>query len=166
MEPKEHLILALDVPNRAEALRLVELLSAEVGLFKVGWQLFLAEGPKLLLDLVRSLGPERIFLDLKIYDISNTLKGALRQIVPGVALVTIHNNLGPGRLTAILTETGSTFKVMAVTLLTNLSGEDLRNMGYASEYALNPPGWCCSRPGWLRDQGATGLFAPVGRSGP
>ena len=138
MEPREHLILALDVPNRAEALRLVELLGAEVGLFKVGWQLFLAEGPKLLLDLVRSLGPERIFLDLKIYDISNTLKGALRQIVPGVALVTIHNNLGPGQLTAILTEIGGTFKVMAVTLLTSLSGEDLRNMGYASEYAADP----------------------------
>src|SRR3974377_417820 len=121
MEPREHLILALDVPNRAEALRLVELLGAEVGLFKVGWQLFLAEGPKLLLDLVRSLGPERIFLDLKIYDISTTLTGALRQIVPGVALVTIHNNLVPGQLTATLTEIGSTYKVMAVTLLTSLS---------------------------------------------
>ena len=65
MEPKDHLILALDVPNRAEALRLVELLGAEVGLFKVGWQLFMAEGPRLLSDLVRNLGAGRIFLDLK-----------------------------------------------------------------------------------------------------
>jgi orotidine-5'-phosphate decarboxylase len=138
MDPKEHLILALDVSKREEAIRLVELLRDEIGIFKIGWQLFLAEGPQLLLDLVRNLGPGRIFLDLKIYDISNTLKGALRNIVPGVALVTIHNNLGAGGLTAILEEIGSDFNVMAVTLLTSLSGEDLRRLGYTSEYTDDP----------------------------
>ena len=51
MEPQKHLILALDVPDRKEALRLVKLLRKEVGLFKVGWQLFMAEGPKFLLNL-------------------------------------------------------------------------------------------------------------------
>jgi orotidine-5'-phosphate decarboxylase len=138
MDPKEHLILALDVSKRGEALRLVELLRPEIGIFKIGWQLFMAEGPQILLDLVRNLGPGRIFLDLKIYDIFNTLKGALRNIVPGVALVTIHNNLGAGGLTAILEESGSDFKVMAVTLLTSLSGQDLRALGYTSEYADDP----------------------------
>jgi orotidine-5'-phosphate decarboxylase len=138
MEPKEHLILALDVSKREEALRLVQLLRHEIGIFKIGWQLFLAEGPQILLDLVDNLGPGHVFLDLKIYDISNTLKGALRNIIPGVALVTIHNNLGEGGLTAILAEIGSDFKVMAVTLLTSLSGEDLRRLGYASEYADDP----------------------------
>jgi orotidine-5'-phosphate decarboxylase len=138
MDPKKHLILALDVSNRQEALRLVELLRAEIGIFKMGWQLFMAEGPQLLLDLVGNLGPGRIFLDLKIYDISNTLKGALRNIVPGVALVTIHNNLGDGGLSAILAEIGSDFKVMAVTLLTSLSGQDLGTLGYTSEYADDP----------------------------
>ena len=138
MNPQDHLILALDVSNRQEALRMVELLRAEIGIFKIGWQLFMAEGPQLLLDLVANLGPGRIFLDLKIYDISNTLKGALRNIVPGVALVTIHNNLGDGGLTAILTEIGSDFKVMAVTLLTSLAGQDLCTLGYTSEYAADP----------------------------
>jgi orotidine-5'-phosphate decarboxylase len=138
MDPKEHLILALDVSNREEAFRLVELLRDEIGIFKIGWQLFMAEGPQMLLDLVRNLGPGRIFFDLKIYDIFNTIKGALRNIVPGVALVTIHNNLGAGGLTAILQEIGSDFKVMAVTLLTSLSGEDLRRLGYTSEYTDDP----------------------------
>lgn len=138
MEPKDHLIVALDVSTREEALSLVQLLRAEVGLFKIGWQLFMAAGPKVLLDLVDNLGPGRIFLDLKIYDILNTLKAALRNIVPGVALVTIHNNLGPGGLTAMLQEIGGGFKVMAVTLLTSLAGEDLRTLGYASEYADDP----------------------------
>jgi orotidine-5'-phosphate decarboxylase len=138
MNPKENLILALDVQNREEAFRLVELLRDEIGIFKIGWQLFMAEGPQMLLDLVRNLGPYRIFLDLKIYDIFNTIKGALRNIVPGVALVTIHNNLGAGGLTAILEEIGSDFKVMAVTLLTSLSGEDLRRLGYTSKYTDDP----------------------------
>ena len=158
MEPKEQLILALDVSNRAEALRLVELLGAEVGLFKVGWQLFMAEGPGLLSDLVRNLGAGRIFLDLKIYDISNTLKGALRQMVPGLALVTIHNNLGPGSLTAILSETGSTFKVMAVTVLTNLSGEDLRAEGYAPEYVQDPSRLVLLRAESARAAGCHGVI--------
>jgi orotidine-5'-phosphate decarboxylase len=138
VEPKDHLIMALDVSTWEEALRLVELLRHDIGLFKIGWQLFMAEGPGFLSDLIRNLGPGRIFLDVKIYDIANTLKGALRHIVPGVALVTIHNDLGPGGVTAILEELGSAFKVMAVTLLTSLSGQDLRAQGFASEYADDP----------------------------
>ena len=66
MEPKDRLIFALDVANREEALSLVELLHNDVGLFKVGWELFMAEGPKILLDLVDNYGHSRIFLDLKI----------------------------------------------------------------------------------------------------
>ena len=138
MKPKEHLILALDVPNRNEALRLVKLLGNEVGLFKVGWQLFMAEGPKILLDLARNLKASRIFLDLKIYDIFNTLRGALRQIGPEVAFITIHSNLAAGGLTSILNDLDSDFKVLAVTLLTTQTGEDVRAQGYASKYATDP----------------------------
>jgi orotidine-5'-phosphate decarboxylase len=138
MEPQKHLILALDVPDRKEALGLVKLLRNEVGLFKVGWQLFMAEGPKFLLSLARNLRASRIFLDLKIYDIFNTLRETLRQIAPGVAFVTIHSNLGSGGLTSILNDLDSSFKVLAVTLLTNQSGEELRAQGYASKYAADP----------------------------
>lgn len=138
MEPKDRLIFALDVANREEALGLVELLHDEVGLFKVGWQLFMAEGPKFLLDLVGNFGRARIFLDLKMYDILNTLKGALQNIVPGVAFVTLHSDVPAGWLTAVLTEINSGFKALAVTLLTSLSGEDLSSLGYASEYADDP----------------------------
>jgi orotidine-5'-phosphate decarboxylase len=138
MEPKKHLILALDVPNRKEALGLVKFLRNEVGLFKVGWQLFMAEGPKFLLSLARNLKSSRIFLDLKIYDIFNTLRETLRQIVPGVALITIHSNMASGGLTSILNDLDSSFKVLAVTLLTNQSGEELRAQGYASKYAADP----------------------------
>jgi orotidine-5'-phosphate decarboxylase len=138
MEPKDRLILALDLANREEALSLAELLRAEVGLFKVGWQLFMAEGPKILLDLARNFDGNRIFLDLKIYDILNTLKGALHNIVPGVALVTIHSDLQAGGLKEILNEIDGGFRVLAVTLLTSLSGKDLPSLGYAPEYGEDP----------------------------
>lgn len=138
MEPKDRLIFALDVAKREEALSLVELLHNDVGLFKVGWELFMAEGPKFLLDLVGNYDHSRIFLDLKIYDILNTLKGALKNIVPGVALVTIHSDLPAGGLTTILGEMDTGFKVLAVTLLTSVSGKDLRGLGYAAEYADDP----------------------------
>jgi len=138
MRPKDRLIFALDVANREQALSLVELLNNEVGLFKVGWQLFMAEGPKILLDLARNFIDGWIFLDLKIYDILNTLKGALRNIFPGVALVTIHSDLQAGGLTEILEEIDGGFKVLAVTLLTSLSGQDLVSLGYAPEYGDDP----------------------------
>lgn len=138
MEPKDRLILALDVADREEALSLAELLRAEVGLFKVGWQLFMAEGPQILIDLAHNFDGSRIFLDLKIYDILNTLKGALKSIPPGVALVTIHSDLPTGGLTHILKEIEGGFKVLAVTLLTSLSGKDLVSLGYAPEYGEDP----------------------------
>ena len=138
MEPKKHLIFPLDLPDRQQAWHYVELLRDEVGLFKVGWELFMAEGPQLLSDLASNLSPAQFFLDLKLYDIPNTLRGAIHSIVHGVALITIHCDLGPGTLKAIVGEAGNAFAVLAVTLLTSLSGEDLRALGYAPEYAEDP----------------------------
>jgi orotidine-5'-phosphate decarboxylase len=138
MKPQDRLIFALDLPDRQQAWEYVELLRDEVGLFKVGWELFMQEGPQLLSDLADNLGPAQFFLDLKLYDIPNTLRGAIRNIGQGVALITIHCDLGPGALRAIVSDIGNAFEVLAVTLLTSLSGEDLRGLGYASEYANDP----------------------------
>jgi orotidine-5'-phosphate decarboxylase len=138
MQPKDRLIFALDLPDRERAWEYVKLLRDEVGLFKVGWELFMAAGPQLLSDLVNNLSPAQFFLDLKLYDIPNTLRGAIRNIVHGVALLTIHCDLGPGALKALVGDIGNAFDVLAVTLLTSLSGEDLRALGYAPEYAADP----------------------------
>jgi len=91
--------VALDVPRASEALRLAEELSGEVGLFKVGLELFCAEGP----DLVKALSRHaRIFLDLKFLDIPNTVTGALRSVLPlDPYFLTVHATGGMPMMKAV-----------------------------------------------------------------
>jgi orotidine-5'-phosphate decarboxylase len=136
MKPRERLIFALDVPDKATALACVDELRDHVGLFKVGLELFLAEGRALLQELAAILGPQRIFLDLKLYDIPATVLGALRTVSPGLAFVTIPGDLGLAGLQKITADTD--FKVLAVTMLTSLTGEDLKALGFAPRLAKDP----------------------------
>ena len=74
-QPKDRLIFPLDVPNKAEAERYLSLLKDEVGLFKVGMELFVAEGPAFLQFLANTARVD-YFLDLKFHDIPATIRGA------------------------------------------------------------------------------------------
>jgi orotidine-5'-phosphate decarboxylase len=131
-QPKDRLIFALDVPNRAEAERYLKLLKAEVGLFKVGLELFVAEGPAILQFLAESYGVE-YFLDLKFHDIPATVRRAQARVRPGARLATVHVDSGREILKA-----GGEVKLLGVTLLTHLGPEDLAAMGLAREYVRNP----------------------------
>src|SRR3982751_4273198 len=94
MNPRDRLIVALDVPTGREALQLVEQLSDDVSFFKVGLQLYTAEGPA----IVRSIAGTgaSVFLDLKLHDIPNTVaKAVISAGALGVRMLTIH--LGGGR---------------------------------------------------------------------
>jgi orotidine-5'-phosphate decarboxylase len=86
---KEKLIVALDVATAAEARRVFTALRGEVGMFKVGMELFTAEGPGLVRELVEA--GARVFLDLKFHDIPNTVAGAVRSAARlGVSLLNVH----------------------------------------------------------------------------
>jgi orotidine-5'-phosphate decarboxylase len=137
LEPRDRLIFALDVPDKATALTYVNELRNEVGLFKVGLQLFLSQGPQILEVVVHQAGsPSQVFLDLKLYDIPATVLGALSTILPGVALVTVPSDLGPAGLKTIVA--GAAFKVLAVTVLTSMNGDDLLALGFEETYARDP----------------------------
>ncbi len=89
MEPRERLIVALDVPDRASAVAAVEELSGAVGSFKIGMQLFTSAGP----DLVRELSAagHRVFLDLKYHDIPNTVaNAAVAATRLGIWMMNVH----------------------------------------------------------------------------
>jgi len=125
------LIAALDVPGRTEALRAVTELSGHVGLFKIGLELFVSEGPRLV-EEIRGRG-ERVFLDLKLHDIPNTVRGAVRSACKlGVQMLTVHASGGSEMLRAACREAESSAAaplLLAVTALTSLSEKEARKIG-------------------------------------
>ncbi len=130
-DPRSRLIVALDLPDRKSALRAVERLSGHVGYFKVGLELFTSEGPHLVQE-IRGRG-EKVFLDLKLHDIPNTVKGAVRSACRlGVEMLTIHASGGAAMLAAASQEAESSDSpplLLAVTALTSLSEEEIKRLG-------------------------------------
>ena len=125
------LILALDVDNQADAQRLAAQTADSVDLVKVGLELFTREGPQ----LVRSLRQDghRIMLDLKLHDIPNTVAQAVRSCCGlGVELLTLHAGGGPAMIEAAVQAQeaeGSDVKLLPVTVLTSMNGDQLHAIG-------------------------------------
>jgi orotidine-5'-phosphate decarboxylase len=141
MDAKERIIIALDVGTRQEALALAKAL-AEARVFKIGMELFTAEGPALLEEVIRR--GKRPFLDLKFHDIPNTVAGAVRSATRnGVSMLTLHASGGKGMMAAAVQaaheESGKTGKerpiLLGVTVLTSLKGEELHQIGFAHAVA-------------------------------
>jgi orotidine-5'-phosphate decarboxylase len=137
MEPRERLIFPLDVPNKAEAEKLIYRLKDDVGLFKVGLELFVAEGRAFLQFLAETARVE-YFLDLKFHDIPATVARAQAQIMRGPRLTTVHVDQGPKMLQAMVASLKDGAKVLGVTVLTHLGPDDLKALGIAPRYAQDP----------------------------
>ncbi|MEP6492852.1 MAG: orotidine-5'-phosphate decarboxylase [bacterium] len=117
-------IVALDFPSAEQALTLVDSLGERCRFYKVGNELFTAAGP----ELVRELRDRDcdVFLDLKFYDIPNTVAGGVRSAAAlGARLVTVHAAGGPAMLRAAVTAAGPTCGVMVVTVLTSQTADEL-----------------------------------------
>jgi orotidine-5'-phosphate decarboxylase len=130
-DPKSRLIVALDVPDRLSALALVGRLSGHVGCFKLGLEIFVQEGPRLVSEVLER--GERVFLDLKLHDIPNTVAGAVRSACRlGVHMLTLHSS-GGARMLAAAREAADASpvppKLLAVTALTSLSDDDMHQVG-------------------------------------
>ena len=141
MDPKERIIIALDVGTKREALALAHALK-EARVFKIGMELFTAEGPALLGEAVR-MG-KKPFLDLKYHDIPNTVSGAVRSATRnGVHMLTLHTSGGKemmaGAARTAREESARTGKerpvLLGVTVLTSLKDEELRQIGFAHTVA-------------------------------
>ena len=133
--PKDRIIIALDVKDKEEAAKVVSGLK-DARTFKVGLELFTAEGPALFQKL-RVLRKD-IFLDLKLHDIPNTVAGAVRSAVRhGVQMMTIHTSGGKemmARAAAAARETSEAEKLsrpllLGVTVLTSLKSAELEEVG-------------------------------------
>lgn len=130
MPARPELIVALDVADLASAAALVDRLYPAVTLFKVGLQLFTAEGPRAV-EAVQQRGG-RVFLDLKLHDIPNTVAGAVREAARlGVEMCTLHVSGGRSMLqAAVQAVAGSNahMQLLAVTVLTSLDSRSLEEV--------------------------------------
>src|ERR1700721_3659164 len=121
-DPRQHLIVALDVSSAAAAQKILAAVGGSALTHKVGMQLFTAEGPRVVRDLLAS--GRRVFLDLKYHDIPSTVAAAVREAAGlGVSMLTIHAS-GGGKMMRAATEAArnlnAALMVLAVTLLTSL----------------------------------------------
>lgn len=158
---KDRLIVALDVADRASAMRLVEQLSGAVGMFKIGSQLFTAEGPQLVQEIITS--GERVFLDLKFHDIPNTVAGAVESAARlNVSILNVHTLGGAEMMRAAAHSVGDRGllwitrpAVLGVTVLTSMDKSDLDDIGVKSDV----PSQVVRLAALARDCGLDGIVA-------
>ena len=129
-DPRQRLIVALDVSTAAAAQKIVAAVGDSASTYKVGMQLYTAEGPRIVGDLVAS--NRRVFLDLKYHDIPNTVGAAVTEAARlGVSMLTVHASGGSKMLRAAVdaAQSNSRLMILAVTVLTSLDAQDLEQIG-------------------------------------
>jgi orotidine-5'-phosphate decarboxylase len=131
MTPKNPICVALDTPDLAQARALAGALKPYAGYLKIGLEFFYAHG-RAGYEAVAEQGLP-IFLDLKLHDIPNTVAGALRALMklrPRPAIINVHATGGRDMMTAAADAVRGDAKLIAVTILTSLSDDDLWAMGF------------------------------------
>jgi orotidine-5'-phosphate decarboxylase len=125
------IILALDVESADEARTLVARLGPHVDFYKVGMELYAAAGMPIVRELLDQ--GKQVFLDLKLYDIPETVKRAVAQVSRvGVRFLTVHAVSSVMRA-AVEGKGSSNLELLAVTVLTSFGREDLADLGYSCE---------------------------------
>ena len=133
-ESKDRIIFPLDFPDIDSARKYIEILKGHIGLFKVGLELFVKEGPSIL-SIIKKEGRAKIFLDLKFHDITETVKGAMKSAnALGAEFITVHCDEGRRLLESAVESASGKTKVLGVTVLTSLSGESLKEIGMREEF--------------------------------
>jgi len=129
IDAKDRLIVALDVPTSKEAKDLVKKLDGVVSFFKIGIILQIAAGMEFVKYLTKS--GKKVFLDLKYFDVEDTVREAVKAVSrTGVDFLTVHGN---GRIikAAVEGKGKSNLKILAVTVLTSLDTDDIKDLGFS-----------------------------------
>jgi orotidine-5'-phosphate decarboxylase len=150
---EERLIVALDVPDFAEARALVERLGDAVRFYKIGLELATTGDYFRLLDWLLARG-KRVFADLKLYDIPATVGAAVKQMSrSGASFLTVHGD--PSIMQAAADNKGDTLKILAVTVLTSINRQDLVEMGIT----IDVEALTLKRARQASDSGCDGIIA-------
>jgi orotidine-5'-phosphate decarboxylase len=150
MQAKDKLIVALDVPTKSEALKLIDELDGVTNFYKIGMELGLRVDDEFISSLIKK--GNKIFLDYKYHDIGNTIESAVKNAADlGVYMLTVHAEKQVLEA-AVAGAKGTKTKVFGVTVLTSL-GED-----YAEQYGCSLKDLVQRRAIWAREAGATGVI--------
>jgi orotidine-5'-phosphate decarboxylase len=129
---KDKIIVALDVASAKQALELVERLREQISFFKIGLQLYTAEGPEIVRAVLAT--GAKVWLDLKLYDIPNTVGRSVESASNlGVQMLTIHLSGGAAMIQAATTAVKGTMSILGVTVLTSATEETLREIGISGK---------------------------------
>lgn len=167
VDPRERIMVALDVQDAATALELARSLRGIVGWMKVGMTLFYAEGPSIVRQL-RSLG-FKVFVDLKLHDIPHQVEGACKMLTrAGADMLTVHASGGEAILQAAMRSTAAAAakfgtarpKVVAVTVLTSLDDAALALLGVSRSASEQ----VSLLAGVARDAGCDGVVCAPGEA--
>jgi orotidine-5'-phosphate decarboxylase len=124
----DKIIVALDVATKEKALDLVEQLRGDISFFKIGLQLYTAEGPEIVRAVLAT--GAKVWLDLKLYDIPNTVARAVESASTlGVQMITIHLSGGSEMIRAATAARANDMLLLGVTVLTSATEQTLREIG-------------------------------------
>lgn len=152
--PADRLIVALDVPTAAEARALVRRIEPAVAFYKIGHELLFGGGLELARELKRE--GKRVFLDMKLLDISNTVEKATANVARlSVDLLTVHGHDQKTLKAAVTGRGSSSLKLLSVTVMTHLDAADLREQGIAE----SPAELVVRRARMAQDCGFDGVIA-------
>ena len=159
IEPRDRLIVALDVQSTDAARALVAQLGDTVSFYKIGMELAYGGGLPLAAELIAA--GKKVFLDLKLHDIPNTVASATAQVAKlGATFLTIHAY--PQTMTAARSATGNSgLRLLAVTVLTSSDDSDLQQAGYA----LGVRELVGKRAGQAKDAGIDGIVLSAEEAG-
>ncbi len=155
--PKNYIVFPLDLPTYDQAMAYVDLLQDYVGVFKVGLELFVSEGPRILKS-IRNAGDAGIFLDLKLHDIPATVKRAFMAASHyGPEFVTVHCDEGEDILRSVAENNPGNTKILAITVLTSLNQKKLAALGYSEKYTKDLSALVMLKAGMAKAAGCHGV---------
>ncbi|MCP4672632.1 MAG: orotidine-5'-phosphate decarboxylase, partial [Desulfobacula sp.] len=136
----------------------VKLLDGKVGVFKIGLELFIDQGPSVV-KAVKNLSSARIFLDLKLHDISTTVQRAMERVVDlGVDFITVHGSSSKAMLEKAVKGGQGKTQILGVTLLTDNNTDTLKMSGFKDKFVKEPHLLVMERAKMVFDSGCQGVI--------
>ncbi|NOX33004.1 MAG: orotidine-5'-phosphate decarboxylase [Deltaproteobacteria bacterium] len=156
-QARDYIVFPLDFASAKEAKEYVKLLDGKVGMFKIGLELFISQGPSVV-QMVKQESRAKIFLDIKLHDISATVLRAMERVADlGVDLATVHCSSSRAMLEKAVKGGKGKTGVLGVTLLTDNDRDTVEASGFKDMFVKDPQQLVMHRAKMAFDAGCKGV---------